>query len=127
MFQLLDGQNGWAIADSSRCPRFPADLSEGDELSGSGHAGCCPLLCDSLKAVSAELVRGIRCVVFDVGETLVDESRLWADMAQQAGITPFTLCGVLGALSGGTGENLWVRRELRKLRLVGVGKLDGCP
>src|SRR6185369_17401032 len=44
------------------------------------------------------LPQGIRCVVFDVGETLVDESRLWADVAKQVGVPPFTLCGVLGAL-----------------------------
>src|ERR1700676_3546999 len=43
-------------------------------------------------------LREIRCIVFDVGETLVDEGRLWADLAQRAGITPFTLSGVLGAL-----------------------------
>lgn len=37
-------------------------------------------------------------MVFDVGETLVDESRLWAEFAEQAGVPPFTLFGVLGAL-----------------------------
>jgi FMN phosphatase YigB (HAD superfamily) len=38
------------------------------------------------------------CVVFDVGETLVDESRLWASIAEQCGVPMATLCGVLGAL-----------------------------
>lgn len=37
-------------------------------------------------------------VVFDVGETLVDESRAWAVQAERAGVTPFTLMGLLGAL-----------------------------
>jgi FMN phosphatase YigB (HAD superfamily) len=48
--------------------------------------------------VGAGLRRQIRCVVFDVGETLVDESRMWADLARRVGITPLTLCGILGAL-----------------------------
>jgi len=37
-------------------------------------------------------------VVFDVGETLVDESRMWAEQAHAAGVTPFTLMGLIGAL-----------------------------
>lgn len=41
---------------------------------------------------------GVRAVVFDVGETLVDESRAWTIQAERAGVTPFTLMGILGAL-----------------------------
>ncbi|GAP53630.1 hypothetical protein AHiyo6_01950 [Arthrobacter sp. Hiyo6] len=41
---------------------------------------------------------GVRAVVFDVGETLVDESRAWKTQAVRAGVTPFTLMGLLGAL-----------------------------
>ena len=41
---------------------------------------------------------GIRAVVFDVGETLVDESAAWAEAAESAGVTFLTLAGVLGAL-----------------------------
>jgi HAD superfamily hydrolase (TIGR01509 family) len=37
-------------------------------------------------------------VVFDVGETLVDETQMWTRAAQNGGVTPFTLMGVLGAL-----------------------------
>ena len=40
----------------------------------------------------------IRAVVFDVGETLVDETREWGVRADRAGITRLTLFGVLGAL-----------------------------
>jgi HAD superfamily hydrolase (TIGR01509 family) len=40
----------------------------------------------------------IRTVVFDVGETLVDETRAWTEHAHAAGVTPFTLFGALGAL-----------------------------
>ncbi|MFN2522109.1 MAG: HAD family hydrolase [Mycobacteriales bacterium] len=38
-------------------------------------------------------------VVFDVGETLVDETGLWASWAQELGVPPFTLYGVLGGLA----------------------------
>ncbi len=51
----------------------------------------------------------IRCVVFDVGETLVDETPMWTALAQQLDLTPFTLFGVVGALIA-TGEDhhdLW--------------------
>jgi HAD superfamily hydrolase (TIGR01509 family) len=40
----------------------------------------------------------VRAVVFDVGETLVDESNAWAEQARSAGVTPFSLMGVIGAL-----------------------------
>jgi HAD superfamily hydrolase (TIGR01509 family) len=38
-------------------------------------------------------------VVFDVGETLVDETGLWASWAQELGVPAFTLYGVLGGLA----------------------------
>jgi hypothetical protein len=37
-------------------------------------------------------------VVFDVGETLVDETRSWAAVADAAGVTTLTLFGALGVL-----------------------------
>ncbi len=40
----------------------------------------------------------VRAVVFDVGETLVDETRAWAALADQAGVTSLTLFAALGAL-----------------------------
>jgi FMN phosphatase YigB (HAD superfamily) len=40
----------------------------------------------------------IEVVVFDVGETLVDESRAWRLEAERAGVTPFTFFAALGAL-----------------------------
>ncbi|MDJ0319896.1 HAD family hydrolase [Pseudarthrobacter sp. PS3-L1] len=43
---------------------------------------------------------GVRAVVFDVGETLVDETRAWKAQAERAGVTPFTLMALLGALIG---------------------------
>jgi FMN phosphatase YigB (HAD superfamily) len=44
------------------------------------------------------LPEGVRAVVLDVGETLVDESRAWSEQARAAGVTPFTLMAALGAL-----------------------------
>lgn len=40
----------------------------------------------------------LRAIVFDVGETLVDESRAWIEQARLAGVPPFTLLGLIGAL-----------------------------
>ena len=42
--------------------------------------------------------RRIRAVVFDIGETLVDETRFWSSVARYAGVPEFTLHGVLGGL-----------------------------
>jgi FMN phosphatase YigB (HAD superfamily) len=36
-------------------------------------------------------------VVFDVGETLVDETNMWTRAAHVAGVSPFTVMGVVGA------------------------------
>lgn len=41
----------------------------------------------------------LRAVVFDVGETLVDETRLWERAADVAGVPRFTLMGVVGGLA----------------------------
>lgn len=38
-------------------------------------------------------------VVFDVGETLVDETGLWASWAEELGVPQLTLFGVLGGLA----------------------------
>jgi HAD superfamily hydrolase (TIGR01549 family) len=40
----------------------------------------------------------ISWVVFDVGETLLDESEDWRNVAQSMGVPAFTLMGVMGAL-----------------------------
>lgn len=39
----------------------------------------------------------VRVVVFDVGETLVDETNMWTRVAAAGGVTPFTLMAGLGA------------------------------
>jgi len=41
----------------------------------------------------------VNAVVFDVGETLIDETRLWERAADQAGAPRFTLMGIVGGLA----------------------------
>jgi HAD superfamily hydrolase (TIGR01509 family) len=41
----------------------------------------------------------VEVVVFDVGETLVDETGMWQRAAEVAGVPAFTLMGVLGGLA----------------------------
>ncbi len=41
----------------------------------------------------------VEAVVFDVGETLVDETRMWEQAADAVGVPRFTLLGVLGGLA----------------------------
>lgn len=40
----------------------------------------------------------VGAVVFDVGETLIDETGMWTRAARAAGVTPFTVMGVLGGM-----------------------------
>jgi FMN phosphatase YigB (HAD superfamily) len=42
---------------------------------------------------------GLKAVVFDVGETLVDETGMWESAADAAAVSRFTLMGVLGGLA----------------------------
>ncbi len=41
----------------------------------------------------------IAVVAFDVGETLVDETRIWSRWADRLGVTRLTMLGVLGAMA----------------------------
>ena len=41
----------------------------------------------------------VKAVVFDIGETLVDETSLWEKAADAAGVPRFTLMGILGGLA----------------------------
>jgi HAD superfamily hydrolase (TIGR01509 family) len=41
----------------------------------------------------------VSAVVFDVGETLIDETRMWERAADAAGVPRFTLMGVIGGLA----------------------------
>lgn len=59
--------------------------------------------------MGSEFLAQIQAVVFDVGETLVNETQMWSALAQQVGLTPFTVCGVVGALiaTGRDHHELW--------------------
>ena len=49
----------------------------------------------------------VKAVVFDVGETLIDETGMWERAAAAAGVPRFTLMGVLGGLAArGEDHNL---------------------
>ncbi|QOR72694.1 HAD family hydrolase [Ruania alkalisoli] len=53
-------------------------------------------------------------VVFDVGETLVDESRAWTQHAHAVNLSPFTVMATLGALiaEGVDHRHLWSRLDV---------------
>jgi FMN phosphatase YigB (HAD superfamily) len=53
----------------------------------------------------------VKAVVFDVGETLIDETRLWEHAADAAGVPHFTLMGIVGGLAA-RGEHHWRAWEL---------------
>jgi len=44
-------------------------------------------------------VHEIAAVAFDVGETLIDETRIWSRWADRLGVTRLTMLGVLGAMA----------------------------
>ena len=56
----------------------------------------------------------VTAVVFDVGETLVDETGMWERAADAAGVPRFTLMGVIGGLAA-RGE-----RHIRVWEILGV-------
>lgn len=59
--------------------------------------------------------RPIRAVVFDVGETLVDETRQWGEMADWLGITRFSLFAAMGAVI----ERRWHHRRVFEIAAPG--------
>jgi HAD superfamily hydrolase (TIGR01662 family) len=58
----------------------------------------------------------LRAVVFDVGETLVDEERWWRELAQRAGLQPHVVWAALGVTieRGEEHDALWGHLELEK-------------
>ena len=59
----------------------------------------------------------VKAVVFDVGETLVDETELWERHADASGVPRFTLMGVLGGLAA-RGDR---RADVRASRVQSAG------
>ena len=67
----------------------------------------------------------VRSVFFDVGETLVDEERLWREVAQAAGVRPHVVWAALG-LTIERGEDHWaVWDHLGVERPLGVWERHG--
>jgi HAD superfamily hydrolase (TIGR01662 family) len=58
----------------------------------------------------------VRAVVFDVGETLVDETRHWGEWADWLGVPRFTFFGVLGGVIARGGDH----REVFELVAPGL-------
>ena len=52
----------------------------------------------------------IEAVVFDIGETLIDETRIWARWADRVGVTPLVMMGLVGATAA---QNLDHREALK--------------
>ena len=83
----------------------------------------------------------MRAVVFDVGETLVDETRIWTDWADWLGIPRLTFLAALGAVIARGGDHRDVfplvrpgidvdaewRRRIAARRAVPLGPSDFYP
>ena len=52
----------------------------------------------------------IEAVVFDIGETLIDETRIWTRWADRLGVTPLVMMGLVGATAA---QNLNHREALK--------------
>ncbi|WP_233571500.1 HAD family hydrolase [Cellulomonas triticagri] len=67
------------------------------------------------------MLADLRAVVFDVGETLVDESRAWSEQARAAGVTPFSLMAAIGSViaQGRDHRDAWA--------LLGIAPPDVAP
>ena len=63
----------------------------------------------------------VEAVFLDVGETIVDETRAWLDVAARAGVPALTLLGVLGGLAA--------RRENHKRvwEILGIDPVPSPP
>ncbi|HEY2868257.1 MAG TPA: HAD family hydrolase [Gaiellales bacterium] len=59
------------------------------------------------------MAREIRAVVFDVGETLLDESRAWSEWARWLDVSDLTLAAILGATIARGQDHLEALRILR--------------
>lgn len=55
--------------------------------------------------MEARRLRGIRSVVFDVGETLIDDTREWGRWADWIGVPRHTFSAVLGAVTAAGRDN----------------------
>lgn len=66
--------------------------------------------------MTAPASHGVRAVVFDVGETLVDETRAWGEWADWLGVPRLTMLAVLGGVIA-RGEEHWRAAEILRPNL----------
>jgi HAD superfamily hydrolase (TIGR01549 family) len=55
----------------------------------------------------------VRAVVFDVGETLIDETRIWTRWADRLGVTRLTMLGLIGACAALDQPVTWAFTQVR--------------
>ncbi len=55
----------------------------------------------------------VRAVVFDVGETLIDETRIWTRWADRLGVTRLTMLGLVGAAAALDRPVAWAFEAVR--------------
>jgi FMN phosphatase YigB (HAD superfamily) len=82
---------------------------------------------------AARAARQVQAIVFDVGETLVDETRAWGVWAEWLGVPPLTLAATLGAViaRGGSHREVFelfrpgidIAAEARRLGVAGKSDL----
>jgi HAD superfamily hydrolase (TIGR01549 family) len=65
----------------------------------------------------------VRAVVFDVGETLVDEDRYWRHVAALAGLPPHVVTAALGVTIARGEEHTELWRHLAAVKPVSVGEV----
>jgi len=69
----------------------------------------------------------VRAVVFDVGETLLDETRQWASVADRVGVPQFTFMGVFGGVVARGEHHHRVYELLGVERVTGFERCDPYP
>jgi FMN phosphatase YigB (HAD superfamily) len=75
------------------------------------------------------VTRRLKAVVFDVGETLVDETAIWERASDASAIPRFTLMGVLGGLAarGEPHTRVWEVLGIERPEIPALGGLDFYP
>lgn len=86
----------------SRGDRFPSTGGERESAAGIRSDLCG---CAIVPGMETGRLRGIRSVVFDVGETLIDDTREWGRWADWIGVPRHTFSAVLGAVTAEGQDN----------------------
>jgi len=94
----IPGQLGQLLADPDRAVRAYAEMlaSALDSVT---------TIREARNAAIRDAMSGVRAFAFDVGETLVDETRAWSEWADWLGIPRLTFLAVCGAVVAGGGSD----------------------